>query len=67
MEKVRLYVPGRLAHLCSYQVLQTRPEFPIESWMKAFPDPSNAPAPYAQFLAIVSAQLVPTVDTDVGR
>ena len=40
---------------------------PIESWMEAFPNPSNSPAHYTQTLTIRCPQIVTTVGTDVGR
>ena len=39
----------------------------IDSWMKAFPDPSDSPAHHTKYLAIISAQLVTAAGTDVGR
>jgi len=39
----------------------------IESWMKAFPNPSNSPAHYTRTLTIRGLQLVNAVGTDAGR
>lgn len=41
-------------------------ESPIESWMKAFPDPSNPPAHYTQSLAIIGTQFVIAAGTVTG-
>jgi len=39
---------------------------PIESWMKAFPNPSNSPAHHTQTLTTRGLQLVTAAGTDVG-
>ena len=40
---------------------------PIESWMTAFPNPSNSPAHYTRTLTICGLRLVTAVNTNVGR
>ena len=40
---------------------------PIESWMTAFPDPSNSPAHHTRTLAIIGVKSFSAAGTDVGR
>jgi len=40
---------------------------PIESWMKAFPDPSRSPAHHTRTLTILGLRLITAASTDVGR
>ena len=60
------WVPRARVHLFARVNLNTR-TFPIGSWMKVFPDPSNSPAHYARTLTIHGHQLINAAGTDTGR
>jgi len=42
-------------------------EYPIESWMETFPDPSNSPAHYTSSLSIRNPQVVTATNADVAN
>ena len=62
----RSWVPRARIHLFARVKFRTS-IFPIESWMKIFPDPSNSPACYTRTLVIHGGALVIAAGTDAGR
>ena len=60
------WVPRTRRHL--FACVEFRPgRFSIESWIKAFPDPSNSPAHFTRALTIIKIQTTTAVGVDVGR
>ena len=60
------WVPRTRIHLFAHVTFNAR-RFRIESWMKAFPDPSNSPAHHTRTLTIHGRQLITAAGADVGR
>ena len=60
------WVPRARKHLFARLAFGTF-ESRIESWMKAFPDPSNSPAHHARTLMIIGVHLATAASTNVGR
>ena len=59
------WVPRSRVHPFAYAKFNTS-TYPIESWMKTFPDPSNSPARYTRIL-IIHGHVTTVVGADIGR
>ena len=59
------WVPRSRIHLFAH--VNFTPEFPIESWIKAFPDPLNSPAHYTRTLTVAGLQATAAAGIDWGR
>ena len=60
------WIPRTRRHIFAH-VKFNRSRFPVESWTKVFPDPSNSPAHYTQSLTFLNVQLVTPIGQDVVR
>ena len=60
------WVPRSRIHLFAHVTFNTH-RFRVESWMKAFPDPSSSPAHHTRTLTIHGRQLITAAGAGVGR